>query len=183
MSIVLVKHHLQEKRREEARAPSSPSQRKRRRWTARRLLLVVVRVADPLVPSCPPFPLLISLRIRIHPSLSSREKEEARAPPSPSPRKLGSPYYKGIPLPRISSVRKLVMRSRIAQRSEHASVWPRGTYSHAGQSTTEPRRQYSRSVGTAQYAFMIWIPRSWAVLDPARRTDGISRQSTCGESH
>ena len=35
---------------------------------------------------------------------------------------LGSPYYKGVPLPRIPSVRKPGMKSRIAQRSEHASV-------------------------------------------------------------
>jgi len=90
---------------------------------------------------------------------------------------LGSPYYKGVPLPRIPSVHKLGMKSRIAQRSEHASVGPRGTYSHAGQSTTEPRRQYSRSVGTAQYASTIRIPRRRAVLDPARCTNGISRQS------
>ena len=90
---------------------------------------------------------------------------------------LRSPNYKGVPLPRTPSVRKPGMKSRIAQRSEHASVGPRGTYSHAGQSTTEPRRQYSRSVGTAQYAYTIWILRSRAVLDPARRANGISRRS------
>ena len=90
---------------------------------------------------------------------------------------LGSPYYKGVPIPRIPSVRKLGMKSRIAQWSEHASVRSQGTYSHAGQSTTEPRKQCSRSVGTAQYASTIRIPRSRAVLDPARHTNGISRWS------
>ena len=96
---------------------------------------------------------------------------------------LGSPYYKVVPLPRIPSVRKPGIKSRIAQRSKHASVGPRGTYSHAGQSTTEPRRQYSRSVGTAQYASTIRIPRSRAVLDAARRTNGISRQSNARRVH
>ena len=90
---------------------------------------------------------------------------------------LGSPYYKGVPLPRIPSVHKLGMKSRVAQLSAHAAVGPRGTYSHAGQSTTKPRRQYSRSVGTAQYASTIWIPRSRAVLDPVGHTNGISRRS------
>ena len=81
---------------------------------------------------------------------------------------LGSLYYKGVPLPRIPSVHKLGMKSRITQRSEHASVGPRGTYSNAGQSTAEPWRQYSRSVGTAQYAPMIRIPRNRAILDAVR---------------
>ena len=90
---------------------------------------------------------------------------------------LGSPYYKGVPLPRIPRVYELGIKSRIAQRSEHASVGPPGTYSHAGQSTTEHRRQFSRSAGTAQYASTIRIPRSRAVLDPARHTKGISRRS------
>ena len=37
---------------------------------------------------------------------------------------LGSPYYKGVPLPRIPSVHKLGTKSRIAQRPEHATVDP-----------------------------------------------------------
>ena len=84
---------------------------------------------------------------------------------------LGGPYYKGVPLPRIPSIHKLGMKSRIAQRSEHASVRPRGTYSHTGQSANEPRRQYSRSVGTAQYASTIQILRNRAVLDNTRHTN------------
>ena len=90
---------------------------------------------------------------------------------------LGSPYYKGVPLPRIPSVHKLGTKSRIAQRSEHATVDPRGTYSHAGRSTSEPRRQYSRSRGTAQHASTTKIPRNRAVLSAARCTNGILRQS------
>jgi len=90
---------------------------------------------------------------------------------------LGSPYYKGVPLPRIPSVHKLGTKSRIAQRSEHATVDPRGTYSHAGQSTSESRRQYSRSCGTAQHASTTKIPRNRAVLSTARCTNGILRQS------
>ena len=90
---------------------------------------------------------------------------------------LGSPYYKGVALPRIPSVHKLGTKSRIAQRSEHATVDPRGTYSHAGRSTSEPRRQYSRSSGTAQHASTTKIPRNRAVLDAARCTNGILRQS------
>ena len=91
-------------------------------------------------------------------------------------------YYKGVLLPRIPSVRKPGMKSRISQRSEHASFGPRGTYSHAGQSTTELQRQYSRSVGTAQYAFTIGIPRSQAVLDPVRHTTGIYKGSNARRS-
>ena len=86
-------------------------------------------------------------------------------------------YYKRVSFPRIPSVRVPGMKSGIAQWTEHASVGPRGIYSHAGQSTTEPRRQYSRSVGTAQYASMIRIPRSWEVLGYARHTNGISGRS------
>merc|ERR1711966_243830 len=37
----------------------------------------------------------------------------------------GSPYYKRVPLPRIPSVHKLGTKSRIAQRSEHATVFGR----------------------------------------------------------
>ena len=96
---------------------------------------------------------------------------------SPPVELLGSPYYKGVPLPRIPSVHKLGTKSRIAQRSEHATVDPRGTYSHAGRSTSEPRRQYSRSSGTAQHASTTKIPRNRAVLDAARCTNGIPRQS------
>ena len=49
------------------------------------LLTCVVRVVDPLVPSYPPFPLLISIPFPIYPS---RGEEEARAsPPPPPPRK------------------------------------------------------------------------------------------------
>ena len=90
---------------------------------------------------------------------------------------LGSPYYKGVPLPRIPSVHKLGMKSRIAQRSEHAAVGPQGTHSHVGQPTTEPQRQFSKSVGTAQYASTIRNPRSQAIIDAARHTNGISRRS------
>ena len=90
---------------------------------------------------------------------------------------LGSPYYKGVPVPRIRSVHKLGTKSRIAQRSEHATVDPQGTYSHAGRSTSEPRRQYSRSRGTAQHASTTKIPRNRAVLSAARCTNGIIRQS------
>ena len=95
---------------------------------------------------------------------------------------LGSPYYKGVPLPRIPSVHKLGTKSRIAQRSEHATVDPQGTYSHAGQSTFESRRQYSRSCGTAQHASTTKIPRNRAVLDAARCTNGILR-AMHGELH
>ena len=89
---------------------------------------------------------------------------------SPPVELLGSPYYKGVPLPipRIPSVRKLGMKSRIAQRTEHTSVGSRGMHSHADQSTTEPQRQYNISVETAQYASTIWIPRSRAVLHRLR---------------
>ena len=105
------------------------------------------------------------------------DKHHSAHVPTASVELLGSPCYKGVPLPRISSVRKLGMKSCIAQRSEHASVGPQGMYSHAGQPITEPLRQYSRSVGTAQYASTIGIPRSRAVLDPAWHTNRVSRRS------
>ena len=89
---------------------------------------------------------------------------------------LGSPYYKGVPLPRIPSIHKLGTKSRIAQRTEHATVGRRGTYSHAGQSTTKPRRQYSKPDGIAQHASKTRIPRNRAVIDTARHPNGISRR-------
>ena len=81
---------------------------------------------------------------------------------------LGSPYYKGVTLPRIPSVHELGTKSRITQRTEHTTVGPRGTYSHEGQSTTESRRQYCKPGGIAQHASNIRIPRNRAVLDAAR---------------
>jgi len=90
---------------------------------------------------------------------------------------LGSPYYKGVPLPRIPSIHKLGTKSRIAQRTEHATVGQRGTYSHAGQSTTKPRRQYSKPGGIAQHASTIRIPRNRAVIDAARHINGIHIQT------
>ena len=81
---------------------------------------------------------------------------------------LGSPYYKGVPLPRIPSVHKLGTKSRIAQRTEHATVGRRGTYSHAGQSTVKPRRQYSKPDGMVQHASKTQVTRNWAVIDTAR---------------
>ena len=89
---------------------------------------------------------------------------------------LGSPYYKGVPIPRIPSVHKLGTKSRIAQRTEHTTVGPIGTYSHAGQSTTKPRRQYSKPDRIAQNASKTRIPRNRAVLDAARHPNGISRR-------
>ena len=78
---------------------------------------------------------------------------------------LGSPYYKGVPLPQIPSIRKLGTNSRIAQRSEYASV--------------EPDGQFRRSVGTAQYAATNRKPRSRTVLRYARHSTGIIRSGTC----
>ena len=75
---------------------------------------------------------------------------------------LGSPYYKGVPLPRIPSIRKLGTSSRIAQRSQYASVQPRG--------------QCSSSVGTAQLAATIRRTRSRAVTSCARSPAGITRR-------
>ena len=77
---------------------------------------------------------------------------------------LGSPYYKGVPLPRIPSIRKLGTSSRLAQRSQHATVQPRG--------------QYSSSVGTAQLAATIRQTRNRAVLECARNPAGITRRGT-----
>ena len=78
---------------------------------------------------------------------------------------LGSPYYKGVPLPRIPSIRKLGTNSRIAQRSEYTSV--------------EPDGQFRRSVGTAQYAATNRKPRNRTVLRYARHSTGIIRSGTC----
>ena len=77
---------------------------------------------------------------------------------------LGSPYYKGVPLPRIPSIRKLGTSSRLAQRSHHATVQPRG--------------QCSSSVGTAQLAATIRQTRNQAVLECAWNPAGITRSCT-----
>ena len=70
-------------------APLSSSPRKKRPRTTRHPSLSCrPRRRSPhslLTP--PPFPLRISLQIRIYPSLSSRGEEEARASPPPPPRK------------------------------------------------------------------------------------------------
>ena len=68
---------------------------------------------------------------------------------------LGSPYYKGVPLPRIPSNRKLGKSSRIAQRSVYTTFWSCG--------------QYSISIGTAQFATKIQPSRRRAVLRCVRR--------------
>ena len=65
---------------------------------------------------------------------------------------LDNPYYKGVlPLPRIPSLRKPGRKSRIlAQRTEHASVGPRGMPSHEhhpplgpGGNAADPLEQYT----------------------------------------
>ena len=89
---------------------------------------------------------------------------------------LGSPYHKGVPLPRIPSVAYVGTKSRIAQRTEHATVGRRGTYSHAGQSTLKPRRQYSEPDGVVQHASKTQVTRNRAVIDTARHPNGISRR-------
>ena len=66
----------------------------------------------------------------LHMNSSLRELMRAR---KPSSRRgcveiLDSPYYKGVPLPRIPNIRELGKSSRIAQRSEHAAVKPHGQY-------------------------------------------------------
>ena len=81
---------------------------------------------------------------------------------------LGSPYYKEVPVSRILSVRKPGMKSRIAQQTVHPSVGPQGAYSYVGLSDTWPRREYSRFIGTAQYAYTNQISRSRTVLGCAR---------------
>ena len=91
---------------------------------------------------------------------------------------LGSPYYKGVPFPRIPSIHKLSTKSRIAQRTENATVGRRGTYSHADQSTIKPRRQYSKPDGTAQHASETRIPRNRAVLAADWHPNGIC-STTC----
>ena len=89
---------------------------------------------------------------------------------------LGSSYYKGVPFPRIPSIHKLGTKSRIVQRTEHATVGRSGTYSHAGQSTIKPRRQYSKPDGMVQHASKTQVTRNWAVIDAARYPNGISRR-------
>ena len=86
-------------------------------------------------------------------------------------------YYGRVTLPRIPSVPKLGMKSRIAQRLVYASVGSQGTHSHATQSSVGPRRQYKRSVGTAQYSGIIQYPRNQTVLRYTRGVNGDARRS------
>ena len=56
---------------------------------------------------------------------------------------LGSPYYKGVPLPRIPITHKLDTSSRIAL---YISVGPQGTHSHVTQLYIGPRRQHVQQI-------------------------------------
>ena len=77
---------------------------------------------------------------------------------------LGSPYYKGVPLPRIPSTRKLGTSSCIAQRSVNTYV--------------EPPGQFRRAVRMAQLATKIQPSRNRAVLGCARSHAGIRARVT-----
>ena len=78
---------------------------------------------------------------------------------------LGSPYYKGVPLPRIPSSRKQGMKSRIAQRTEYPSV---GTH-----------EQSRRSVKVAQLATTIRRTRNRTIAGITERSQLMTGRSNC----
>ena len=89
---------------------------------------------------------------------------------------LRNSYYKGVSLSsRIPVIRKLSTSFRIVQWSVYSPVGPYGTYSRVARPSTGPRRQFRRSIGTAQYAATIGTLRNRAVLRCVRHQKGIMR--------